>query len=84
MIFDNQSEIVEVNPKKFVQGCILKYYLQNMWISTILDDFLKILLQNFYLLGNFSWVFLVGSLKEAKTLTLVKKLVEYVYNWESF
>ena len=32
MIFDYQSEIVNVFQKKFVKGCILKYYLQNMRI----------------------------------------------------
>ena len=31
----------------FVKGCILTYYLQNMWISTILDDFFQNLLQFF-------------------------------------
>ena len=41
MIFDYQSEIVNVFRKNFVKGCILKYYLQNMRISTILDDFLN-------------------------------------------
>ena len=61
MIFDNQSEIVEVFPKKFVQGCILKYYLQNMWISTILDNFLKILLQNFSFLAIFLEFFGLGN-----------------------
>ena len=54
MIFDYQSEIVKVFRNFFVKGCILKYYLQNMRISTILDDFLKTLLQNFSFLGIFS------------------------------
>ena len=61
MIFDYQSEIVEVFQKKFVQGCILKYYLQNMWISTILDHFLKILLQNFSFLAIFLEFFILGN-----------------------
>ena len=39
----------------------MKHYLQNMWISTILDDFLKILLQNFSFFGIFSWVFWFGK-----------------------
>ena len=42
-------------------GCILKYYLQNMRISTILDDFLKILLQNFYFLAFFLDFFGLGN-----------------------
>ena len=32
MIFDYQSEIVNVFRNFFVKGCILKYYLQNMRI----------------------------------------------------
>ena len=49
MIFDNQSAIVKGFRKILVKGCILKHYLQNMRKSTILDDFLKTLLQNFFL-----------------------------------
>ena len=61
VIFDYQSEKVQVARKIFVMGCILKYYLQNMWKSTILDNFLKKLLQNFSFFDKFSWVFWLGK-----------------------
>ena len=61
MIFDYQSAIVEVFRKFFDKGCILKYYLQNMWISTILDNFLKILLQNFSFLAIFLEFFVLEN-----------------------
>ena len=61
MIFDDQSEIVEVFRKIFDKGCILKYYLQNIWISTILDKFLKILLQNFSFLAIFLEFFVLRN-----------------------
>ena len=43
----------------FVKGCILTYYLQNMWISTILDNFLKKFATKFLTFWQFFLSFLV-------------------------
>ena len=61
MIFDNQSAIVKGFRKFFVKGCILKHYLQNMWISIILDGFLKNSFQNFSFLAIFLEFFGLGN-----------------------